>query len=59
MGFVTDKVAFPVMFTCIGCQQLFNGLISKDKYLKILSISFGILMILFVAFNVIPRYYFK
>lgn len=59
MDFVTDKVAFPIMFTCIGCQQLFNGLISENKSLKILSISFGILMIIFVVFRVIPNYYFK
>jgi len=58
-GFITDKVAFPIIFTCIGCQQLFNGIISKNKYTKILSISFGILTIIFVVFNVIPQYYFK
>jgi threonine/homoserine/homoserine lactone efflux protein len=44
-----------------GCQQLFNGLISKtkDKFSKILSISFGILFIIFAVFVVIPTYYFK
>lgn len=61
LGFITDKVAFPILFTCIGCQQLFNGLIlnSKNKSSKLLSILFGILFIIFAIFIVIPRYYFK
>ena len=61
LGLITAKVAFPIMFTCMGCQQLFNGLISKskNKYSKILSISFGILFIIFAVFFVIPTYYFK
>ena len=58
-GFIADKVAFPIMFTCIGGQQICNGLISKEKYSKILSISFGILAIIFVVFGVVPKYYFK
>jgi len=39
-GFISEKVAFLVMFTCIGCQQLVNGLIfnRKNKPLKLVSI---------------------
>lgn len=61
LDFISEKVAFPIMFTCIGCQQLFNGLILnlKNKPLKLVSISIGILVIIFAIFKVIPRYYFK
>lgn len=59
MDFITSKVAFPTIFTCIGGQQIFNGLISKNKQSKILSITFGILVMLFVIFKLMPKYYFK
>lgn len=64
IGFLLDvisaKVAFPVMFTLIGCQQLFNGLFitSKDnKPSRLFSIIFGILFIIFGIFIVFPKYY--
>lgn len=59
LGFITAKVAFPIMFTCIGCQQLLNGLTFswKNKYLKLLSISFGVFFIIFAIFIVLPFYF--
>jgi len=55
LGLITAKVAFPVMYTCIGCHQLFNGLTinSKNKFTKLFSISFGILFIVFGMFIVL------
>lgn len=61
VGLIADKIAFPVIYICIGCQQLFNGLNfnDKNKPLKLSSILFGVLFIIFAIFIVIPRYYFK
>jgi len=58
---ITAKVAFPILFSCIGCQQIFNGLIfyKKNKSLGIVSLSVGGLAIIFTIFIVIPTYYFK
>ena len=58
LGLITAKVAFPIMFTWIGCQQLFYGLTlkPKNKFSKLLSISFGILFIIFGVF-IVPRFY--
>jgi|LGOV01.1.fsa_nt_gb threonine/homoserine/homoserine lactone efflux protein len=61
LGIISAKITFPIIFTLMGCLQLFHGLFieSKDKkHLRILSIIFGILFILFGIFIVFPNYYF-
>jgi len=59
VGLITAKVAFPIMYTCIGCVQLINGLTlnTKNKSSKLLSISFGILFIIFGVI-IVPTFYF-
>lgn len=57
LGLIADKIAFPIMFICLGCQQLFIGL--KDKPVKLFSILFGILFIMLTIFIIIPKYYFR
>lgn len=60
LGVVSAKVAFPIIFTLSGCQQLFNGLflVSKEnKHLRLFSVVFGSLFIIFGIFIVFPTYY--
>ncbi|MCT4687117.1 hypothetical protein [Vallitalea sp.] len=60
LGVVSEKVAFPIIFTLLGCQQLFNGLfiVSRDnKKSRLFTIIFGSLFIIFGIFIVFPTYY--
>jgi len=60
LGVISAKVAFPIIFTLLGCQQLFHGLFlapKDNKTLRLFSIILGILFILFVIFIVFPTYY--
>lgn len=50
-GVITDKFAFPIMFTCIGGQQICSGLMQKDKNTKIFFVLFGIFLIIYVVFR--------
>ena len=58
-GLITYKVTAPIMFTSLGCQQLYNGLFyyTEDKFNKRLYISVGILSILFSFYLLISTYY--
>ena len=58
---ISAEVAFPIMFTLLGCQQLFHGLFiasKENKYLRAFSIILGSLFIFFGLFIVLPSYYF-
>lgn len=60
LGFIAEKVAFPIMFIWLGCLQIFNGFVFGriNKHIKLVSILFGLLFILFAIIIVIPKYYF-
>lgn len=61
LNIISAKIAFPIIFTLLGCQQLFNGLFivqKNSKTQRTYSIVFGILFIVFGIFIVMPTYYF-
>ncbi|XMB86534.1 hypothetical protein RJG79_01765 [Mycoplasmatota bacterium WC44] len=55
----SDRLAFPIIFSCLGLQQLLYGLFSKkSNTAKIIAVIFGLLFIFFAVFVVIPTYYY-
>lgn len=57
---IEAKIAFPIIFILLGCQQLYNGLFVVPKENKILrktSLVLGVLFTIFGIFIVIPWYY--
>jgi hypothetical protein len=56
---IEARVAFPVIFLLMGCQQLYNGFImpKNNKSLRILTFVVGIFFTMFSLFVVIPWYY--
>lgn len=61
LGIISEKVAFPIMFTLLGCQKLFHGLFimsKENKYLRAFSIIIGSLFISLGLFIFLPAYYF-
>ncbi len=61
LGIISAKVAYPMVFILLGCQQLFRGLFiepAQNKKTKMFSIVVGIGIIIFGVFIVIPTYYF-
>lgn len=59
MGAISAQVAFPTMFTLIGCLQMFNGFFiepKENRYLRVFSIVTGMFFILYGLFVVLPTY---
>jgi len=59
MGVITANIAFPAMFTLIGCLQLFHGffIVSKEsRLLRLFSILTGLFFIFYGLFVVLPTY---
>lgn len=57
---IEDDLAFPVIFTCLGVNQIFIGIfiITENKRMRIANILLGSLFLLFALGVVIPHYYF-
>lgn len=60
LGRIEAKVAFPLIFGLLGCQQLFYGFFivpRENKRMRLFSIIFGSFFLLFSALVVFPMYY--
>lgn len=61
LNLINMEVAILAMFTLMGVQQLYHGIHvvpEGKKKLKLLSYVYGVLMIIFGVFIVLPYYYF-